>query len=271
MLALILPRRISYFVARIIAVGQYCFSKKDRRAVLYNLSPIIADKARLKKCARGVFINFSYYLVDFFRFSKLHKSFMDKYVEVIGLHHLTQSLAKGKGIIALTAHLGNYELGAAAISLLGYPMCAVALPHRDKRVNAFFDGQRHRVGVEVIPTGVAVKRCFARLREGKVIAFVGDRDFSGGEAKFKMFSQYAHLPKGPAFFATRTDAIIVPSFFVRKDKFFYQLIFDEPFVYKKEEFRSEEDFIQTYTKVLEKYIQRYPEQWYMFEKCWIKE
>jgi KDO2-lipid IV(A) lauroyltransferase len=272
-LALILPRNMGYFLAKICAVAKYYFSKKDRETVNYNLGPVIRDVKERRKVALEVFVNFSYYLVDFFRYSKLDKKFIEKYVKIDGLEYLNRYLAENNGVIALSAHLGNYELGGAVAALLGYPIYAVALPHKDKRTNELFNRQRECVGMKVISTGATVKKCFSCLNQGNMIAFLGDRDFSGGGVKVKMFSRYARLPRGPVFFAIKTGASIVPCFFVRENKKYYRFIFVKPIFLNRGDSKGKDEekkALEEYVSVLEKYIKKYPQQWYMFEKYWLK-
>lgn len=267
-LASIFPRNLCYAIAKFFALMQFYLSPKDRKAVTYNLLPVIENKKEIKRYVKKVFINFSYYLVDFFRYPKLNENFVKKYVKVSGLKNLQQFVNEGKGIIALTIHLGNYELAGAVASLLGYPVSAVALPHRDRRINTFFDRRRHMFGMEVIPTGIAVRGCFSALRYGRILALLGDKDFAGGGVKVTMFSNSAYLPRGVAFFALKTQAPIVPAFLVRENKYFYHLIFEKPILLNREVDQDEVGVIHKYIPVLEKYITQYPDQWYMFEKYW---
>ncbi|UCD15506.1 MAG: lysophospholipid acyltransferase family protein [Candidatus Omnitrophota bacterium] len=276
-LCLIFPRQWCYFLAKILATVHFYLSKKDRDAVKYNLSPIVEDEKRCTRSTHQVFVNFSYYLVDFFRYSKLDQNFIKKYVKVEGINFLQESLSKKKGVVSLTAHLGNYELGGAVVALLGYPIYAVALPHKDKRTNEFFNRHRRRVGIGVIPTGVSVKQCFSVLKKGAMIAFLGDRDFTAGAGiEAEMFSRRANIPRGAFYFAMRTGAAIVPSFFVRQNKKFYRLIFEKP-IWEATDASSllteeaQAAVIKNYILILEKYLRMYPEQWYMFEKYWVKD
>ncbi len=268
-LSLILPRKACYVLAKIIAYLYFIFASKDRQAVAYNLLPIIDDPRMLNRCVKEVFTNFAYYLVDFFRYPYLNEDFVKKYVRIDGLDHLDNALTKGKGVVILTAHLGNYELGGAVTSLLGYPLSAVALAHKDKRVNRFFDGRRRMVGMEVIPTGLGIRGCFSALRKGKVIALLGDKDFSGSEIKLKIFSCKACIPRGASFFALKLGSEVIPSFFIRENKYFYRLIFEKPINIDEKKNDSETCLLKQYILVLEKYLKKYPGQWYMFQKYWL--
>lgn len=271
---LIFPRDFCYFIAKILARGHFYCSKKDRDAAIYNLSAIIKDETEQYRVARNSFVNFAYYLVDFFRYAKLNKAFIEKYVKVSGQEYLDECVSKNKGVVALTGHLGNYEMGGVVTAVIGYPIYAVALPHKDKRTDAFFNRQRERLGLRVIPTGAAVKKCFALLKSGKMVVFLSDRDFSGGGVKSKMFSKYVNIPRGAFFFALKTGACIIPCFFIREKKKFYRLIFEKSISYNYDSpdmAGEEERVIKEYICVMEKYIRMYPEQWYMFQKYWAED
>ena len=267
----ILPRAFCYTMAKLIALAHFYFSKKDRVNVLYNLSPIVNDERTKRKYAKEVFINFSYYLVDFFRYSKLDNSFIDRYVRISGLEGLKKVFAQQKGVIALTAHLGNYELAGAVTSLLGYSLSVVALPHKDKRINSLFDNNRKRVGMKVIATGSTIRGCFSALKNGEMLALLGDKDFAGGGLKIKMFSRDAFIPRGAAFFVLKTGVPVVPAFFIRENKNFYRLVFEEPIIFNSLKELDERSIINRYIPILEKYIKKYPGQWYMFEKYWLND
>lgn len=266
-IALFFPRKIAYCLAKRLATCQYYFSKKDRAIVIGNLSPIISDKIKREECAKKVFINFSYYLVDFFRYSKLNTDFVKKHVRLSGIDNLEEAMRQKKGVIAVTAHLGNYELAGAVTSLLGYKVNAVALSHKDKRINDFFNKQREIVDINVVSAGIAIKKCFSLLRDGQLVAFLGDRVFSGSGIKVNMFSSQTLLPRGPAFFALKTQAVILPAFFVRENENFYHLIFERPINTKV--LKTEEGIVREYSMVLEKYISMYPDQWYLFMPYWL--
>jgi KDO2-lipid IV(A) lauroyltransferase len=264
----IIPRSFCYKIAKFLALIRYCFAKKDKEIITYNLYPVIEDKTKIKEYTREVLINFSYYLVDFFRYPKIDRKFIKKYVRVSGLEYISQISSQGEGLIALSGHLGNYELAGVVTSLLGNPVVAVALPHKDKRINKFFDDRRNMFGMEVISTGGAIKGCFSALKQGKALALLADRDFSGGGLKVRMFSRNALVPRGPAFFALKTGVKIVPCFLIRENKKFYHMIFEKPIAYG-DEVIDEESVVKKYIPVLEKYIKKYPTQWYIFEKYWL--
>lgn len=269
-LSLFLPRGAAYWLAENISRLKLFFSRLDSRILSYNIKPVNKSASGQDKYPLKVMINFAYYLVDFFRFRKVDSGFIKKHVKFSGVDFLKKLQESKKKIIILSAHLGNYELGVALAASLGYKICALALPHKDRRLNDFFNKQRGMFGIEVASTGMGVKKCFQALSENKILALVGDRKFSDKGEKVNMFGRTCLLPRGPAILSLRTGAYIVPSFLVRENKYNYRLIFNEPIAPFSDNVKKTEDrIIQEYAAVLEKYIAEYPEQWYMFEKYWI--
>src|SRR6185436_3634193 len=110
---------------------------------------------------------------------------------------LDELLAHGKGVITLSAHLGNWELGAAALAQRGYKFNAVALWQPDPRVNALYQSYRTRRQINPIPFGRAARACIKVLRRNEIVALVGDRDYTKGRDTVEFFGSPARLPSGP--------------------------------------------------------------------------
>jgi len=271
-IALICPLKIAYFVAVLVCDIHYIFADLDKKTVRANLKAIFPDKddKEIRKISRRMFRNFAKYLVDFFRFSKINEAFIKKYIQIENKHYLDEAVKKGKGVITLTAHLGNWELGGVVISLLGYPFSAVALPHKHKKVDDFFNFQRKSKGVKVIPLGKAVRQCLDVLKKNEVLALVGDRDFSEKGVILDFFGKPTFFPEGPAAFALRTGSVIVPGFMVRGKNNKFVLKFEKPLEspHSGNKEKDLEALIGQYKVIFEHYIRKYPDQWYMFRKFW---
>lgn len=271
-LVLILPLKAAYFIAEVIADIYFYAAKKDREGVINNLRAILsAEEAKnIELNARCVFRNFAKYLVDFFRIEKIDKRFVQKYVEFVNLHNMDEGLKLGRGVIGLTAHLGNFELAGVVSAIMGYPINAVVLEHLNKKINRLFIRQRQHKGVTVIPVGASVKRCFASLNSNEIVALVGDRVFSDHGIKVKFLGKEVMIPKGPAAFSIKTGAPIVPGFMIRKPDNRLKLIMEKPIIYEPTG-DFEKDVVQLtqqYIPIFEKYIKMYPTQWFMFREFW---
>jgi len=279
-IALHLPLKAAYALAVFISDLHYLVAAVDRRTVGTNLKAIFPDKPQeeLNDIRRRMSRNFAKYLIDFFRFSKLDKEYIRRNIKVENLHYFDEALKSGKGVIVLTAHLGNWELGGVVIALSGYPLWVVALPHKNKKVDKFFNGQRESKGIHVIPFGKAARQCFNRLKENKMVALVGDRDFSEKGIVVDFFGKKSYFPLGPAAFSMKTGSVIVPGFMLRNADDSFTLRIEKPIEFKEQQqARAQEEkdarlleIVNSYKSLFEGYISRYPDQWYMFRRFWIE-
>src|SRR3989338_4405614 len=97
-----LPLKVSYILAPSIADIYYCWTVKDKRAVLENLKVITGGRlsaVELNKMGRDVFRNFAKYLADFFRSSKIDSNYVKRFIGIEGLENLKSAMSKGKGVI----------------------------------------------------------------------------------------------------------------------------------------------------------------------------
>jgi len=271
-LALALPAKACYRLASFFADIKYLVSFRETQQIVENLELVLPghDRKTLKAYVRKIFKNFSIYLVDFLRFGKLNLEYVKKYVNVVNRNYIDEALKKGKGVVILSAHLGNWELGGAVLGILGYPINVVALDHTNKFVTDFFVNQRRKNNERVISIGMALKKCFVALKNNELLAIVGDKDFTNNGVTVKFFEKETILPKGPAVFSLRTGASIVPAFVIRDEGQNCRLIFDKPIEYSPGG-NFEEDVVkltQCCSTVMENYIRKFPTQWYCFRRFW---
>ncbi|MBF0387323.1 MAG: lysophospholipid acyltransferase family protein [Candidatus Omnitrophica bacterium] len=270
-----LGRQRAYGFARLCADIHYYSSPTDRRAVTNNLQQILKTRDGLPVKAREVFRNFGTYLVDFFFMDKMVDArFVKEQVSIEGYEHLTSALARGKGVVILAAHIGNWEMGAAVMNQLGHPLTAIALPHKDRRVNELFNRQRIAQGVTVIPSNIAVRGCVLALRKNKCVAVLGDRDFGSFGEPLVFLGRPTLIPKGAAFFAHKAGAAIVPSFFVPDGRGRYVLSFGAAIIAPEGPADNERDIELSLMKqcvaAIECKVRENPLRWLMFREFGIE-
>jgi KDO2-lipid IV(A) lauroyltransferase len=274
-IALRLPLRVAYKIAIVISDLHNIFSFQDRRAVRANLKVIFPQKSlwEIRRMRRRMSRNFAKYLVDFFRFSRVDTDYIKDNLKIENLRYLDAALGQGKGVIILSAHLGNWELGAIVLGILGYPFWAVALTHKNKMVNDFFNFQRESKGVSIIPLGRALRQCLKVIGEEKIIGLVGDRDFGDNGVVVEFFGRPAVFPRGPAVISLQTGAPILPAFTLRNSDECFTLRFEKvvDFAPSGDKKKDVHDLIAKYKLIFEDYIRRYPEQWFMFRRFWVEE
>ena len=273
-IAHLVPRQVAYGIARRFADLYVLLDRRGREAVIGNLrrihghSGVALSERSLRALARENFLNFAKYIVDFFRFSRPQPDQLRRLVDCGNTTQvLDQLLAHGKGVIALTAHLGNWELGGAALAALGYKFNVVALWQPDRRLNELYQNQRIARQLNPIPMGRAARDCIAALRRGEIVALVGDRDFTGSRDTVEFFGQPARLPQGPAKLALATGAPIMPAFLIRRPDETFAYIVEEP-IWADRNRDSVEDVMRRIARSLEHVISQHSEQWYLFHNLW---
>ena len=193
-----LSLKASYGIAVFFSNLHYYLSWRDRRSVKNNLKYIVADGENISRLAKGVFLNFGKYLADFFRMIRvLDRDYIARTVTILNREYIDEVLQNGKGGILLTAHMAHWEMGAVVLSVLGYPLVVLALPHREKRVNDLFNFQREAKGMTVIQTNTAVRRCVEALKDNKLVALAADRDFTLNGEPLDFFGKKTLIPKNP--------------------------------------------------------------------------
>lgn len=275
-LACSLPLKLAYRVAVFFSDSRFIVAGQDRKFVYANLAAIFPEKnsKELKDIRRRMFRNFAKYLVDFFRSPMNTAEYMKKNITVEGFEHYDRALAKGNGIVVLTAHIGNWELGGRVIGT-NYDFWVVALPHANKHVNRFFDGRRETGGMKVIPFGKAARLCLQLLKQNRLVGLVGDRDFSKDRGIVVDFlGKPAYLPKGPAALAIATGAPIIPGFMIRNPDDSFTLKIQPAIEAKPGQKASCDDDIREvigrYITIIENFIRQYPDQWFMFRQFWVE-
>ncbi|NTV29423.1 MAG: lysophospholipid acyltransferase family protein [Candidatus Omnitrophica bacterium] len=263
------PRGTAYRFAQWISDLHYKYSAADREAVMTNLQQILGTDGDVSEQAREVFRNFGRYLVDFFFMYRVNKQFIENNVTFEGKENLERAVARGKGIIILTAHIGNWEMGAAVLSEMGYKMTVIALPHKERSVNDLFNRQRMKHGVSIVPISVAIRRCIEALRKGQMVALLGDRDFGSFGTPMMFLGRETHIPKGAAVFAHKTGATILPAVVIPTGNGTFRTCFEAPIIPpdgRVDDKVAVRELIQQGTVAIEKLVRRMPTQWLMFRK-----
>jgi Kdo2-lipid IVA lauroyltransferase/acyltransferase len=274
LLARVLPRRMSYGIARRVADFYIVFDKRGRECVISNLKQIHASSGvalsprALHSLARENFLNFAKFMVDFFKFLRLDRQRMERIVHYGNLPAVLDGLLQHeKGVIFVSAHLGNWELGAAALAALGYKFNAVALWVPDEKVNDLYQQYRMSRGIHPIPFGRAARECIAALRRNEILGVIGDRDFSAANRTVEFFGRPARLPEGPAKLALATGAPLLPTFMVRLPDDTFAYIVDEP-IWADKSRQSVDDIMRQVAVALERVIRQHSEQWFLFHDLW---
>lgn len=197
--------------------------------------------------------------------------------EVIGLIDVTdawevveQALARGKGVLFVSGHLGNWELAGSYIAARGLRMEAVARRMQNPLFDQYLTETRERAGVHIIHDADAVRRVPRVVRDGGVVGFLFDQGAAGLASTWvPFFGRYAKTPRGPAVFALRLNAPIVFTCVVREPNGRYSMKFEEVAITRTGDREHDVDaIVAAYTNTLERWVRRYPEQYFWHHRRW---
>jgi len=186
-------------------------------------------------------------------------------IAIEGEQHLQAALAKDKGVIALSAHLGSFTLIGPRLAAAGYPFSVVVKLPRDERFAELQNGYRARVGVQTIsarPRRETVRQILRTLRANGVVLLVAD-EFKSGGVEVSFLGRRVPAPRGPVSIALRTGAAVVPMFMVREASGRMTLVI-RPEIELVQNGNPQEDVITNagrFVQELESMVRRHPEQW----------
>ncbi len=270
----ILPRQISLKAGEFLSVIIYYLSSRHRKITLDNLKNAYSngkDEKEIEEIAKNVFRNLGRVTAEFSKLSTYKKDFIDKIIKIEGWENFENAMKKGKGIVFLTGHLGNWELMAYSQSLRGFPINIIARPLDNHVVERFVQKQRSAAGNKVIAKKSALKDIIYCLKRGEHVGILLDQNVAQQEGIFvDFFGRPACTSFGLAMIALKVDITIIPVFMVYAGNGKYkQLIGSEIEIRKTGDFEDDLAYnTALFTKFIESYIRRYPDQWFWAHRRW---
>jgi KDO2-lipid IV(A) lauroyltransferase len=269
-----LPRPLARAKGISLAWTVYLLHPRLRRVGMRNLAMALPEKNRRERARilRGVFTSLGRQLAEVCLFPKYTRENVSKVVVYDGFENFERAFAGGKGVLFLTAHLGGWEISSFAHSLYGHPL-HIVMRSLD---NSYLDGlmRRYRTmhGNTTVDKDDFVRGLLSAMKAGETVGILMDTNMTPPQGVFvNFFGIPACTASGMARIALRTDAAVVPAFTVwdpalRK----YRLRFD-PAVKLVRTDNDEKDVVTNtalFTKVIEEYVRRYPDQWLWVHRRW---
>jgi len=181
-----------------------------------------------------------------------------------------QALALGRGVIMLTGHIGNWEIGGAYFAARGVPFAAVTRGMENPQFDRYITRARRLVGVTVVHDADAVRQVPRLLRAGHAVAFLFDQGAVGLASTWvPFFGRMAKTPRGPAVFALRLDAPMVFGLSIRQPNGRFTLSFEAVDTVRTGDRDADVDaMVAAYSAVLERWVRRVPEQYFWHHRRW---
>ncbi|MFI5369925.1 MAG: lysophospholipid acyltransferase family protein [Candidatus Eisenbacteria bacterium] len=186
---------------------------------------------------------------------------------VSGEEHLHEAAGLGRGVVMLTGHYGNFELGGAWLSGVR-PVDFVVKPMSNPRVDAWITGLRERAGVGRIPLGAGIRAVYAALDAGRWIAILADQDAHGSGVFVPFFGRPASTPRGPAEIAVRRGVPILMGFCERLADGTRQLSV-QPLLWPRADVEDPvAELTARHVAALEARIRVHPDHWFWLHRRW---
>jgi KDO2-lipid IV(A) lauroyltransferase len=267
------PRKLSLFIGSNLGKFAYLILPEARQTIFKNLKTAFPylDINTCKKISLKVFESLGQNSTDAVRLQKMSREEINKIVETEGMKHFDEAYRLGRGVMAVTGHIGNFELLAVYFSLRGYKVSVIGRELYDPRLNELLVQSRRKMEVETIPSSVGVKEVIKALNSGSALGVLIDQDSSRFRGIFvNFFGKPARTPVGPLILALRLGSPIVPMAIISTRKGNYKIIIREEILPLSEKSRDENIvyLTQKCTDFLEKIIREYPDQWVWVHERW---
>lgn len=178
--------------------------------------------------------------------------------------------AKGRGIVAMAGHCGNWELMGAYIAARFGAFHAIARGMANPLVERYVKGVRERLGMRILHDREAVRAVPRLLRDGAAVGFLSDQATVGLASTYvPFFGRPAKTPRGAAVFALRFGAPVVAVHAVRQHDGRYRVLAEEiPVGDSGDRERDVDEIILRFSQVLERVVRAYPGQYFWQHRRW---
>ena len=262
----ILPERWGRGFCAAVGRAGHLAVGRDRQLARRNLRRVHPDwsDARIRREAGRVFEEIGRNAYDFLRYPELSEEQRARLVAIEGREHLDAALAAGRGAILVTGHLGSWEVLAAALVREGYPLCSLARPLRERRLDRALAEHRQRMGVRTISSERLPIQALRHLRRGGFLGVLADQRIRRGGVTVEFLGQETRMTAGPARLAAVAGAAIVPLGIHRLADGTHRITVLPPLPVDADPFRA----TQATARALESLIRSAPEQWSWIQPRW---
>ncbi len=282
-LAWIAPRAPRWFLfvnARWIIAVVFFFHSRPKRAIARNFARVLGappGSAAVRRATHAMLFHLAYYWVDLFRFPQLPRERLSQLIvggDERALDPLRERLARGERLLVMTAHLGNWELGAVMLGQADIPLAIIYVPDEFEQAEHFRSTMRKLSNVSEIPlspddsfASLAVLRAFA---EGRAVALQGDRDFREAGIELPFFGAKTRFPTGPFHLARMTGAVLLPTFIAYAPDLRFEVEHGAAIKVARTADRDDDvrQAMTIWVATLEEAVRRWPTQWYTFYDFW---
>jgi len=243
-----------------------------RRDALAALQRSFPEKSadEIRGLVRRMYAQLGLNGVELCRLGTMSAAELETAVIMEGWDHLKAAMARGRGAIILTAHLGNWDMLCTLAPRWGYPLTIITKNLRNQRLNRFWMQARERFGLRFVPARHSFRACLTALRKNEIVGFVLDQNMIDREGIFvEFFGRPACTTPGLAYLAAQSGAPVVPAFMVRdadgRHRGRILALLEPPPDREPGTIRAA---TQQYTRIIETAVREHPDQWIWLHRRW---
>ena len=269
----LVPKKAAIKIAGVLGRVLFLVDKKHRRIALDNLRCAFGRQkspSEIRSIAKQVFVNLVNLVFEIGWSLRLDKADFAEYFNIEGYHHIKKAYDKGRGVLVLTAHFGNWELLTVVAEMIKFPLSIVVRPLDFKPLDHLFFNLRTRFGGKIIPKKRSFRKILKSLNRGEMVGLLMDQNVDWYEGVFTDFlGRRACTNHGLALLALKTGAPVVPVFMVREKTGLIGKFGPEiPFIHTGDRRKDIEVNTRQYNRVIEDMILEYPDQWFWIHQRW---
>ena len=273
----LLPHNLLVKFGKLFGHFMYSASKSRRDITFDNLKNAFPNKSdvELDKISRQSYQNLGISIFEFIHFRTWSEDYIKSIIKLKNPELLTEVYNRGKGLIMMTGHYGNWELLAFATGLetkqtIGKSLNVVAKNQRNPFFDSYIIENREKFGNRVLNAGSAAKEMIKLIREKEIVALIVDQSADPSKDVFvDFFGRAAATYEAPATLALKFEIPILVAYAVRKSDNTYEAVFEE---IKHEDLKFDKEgmkeLTQRHVKHLEKQITQIPEMWSWQHRRW---
>lgn len=272
-----LPEKPAYALTGFLAILAYFLDGRHRRRVMANLKIAFGDslsKKERRRRARENFRQIGYLGVECLRSLRMKDAELDAYYarfKVEGVENLREGLRRGKGILFLVSHFGNWEISSLLARHIGMPLHALAKPIKNRWIDAWINRVRARLGIQVIRAARLNREILGCLAQNHAVAMLIDQNpgLRRGEP-IPFFGKAAPTTTAPAYFALKSGAAVIPAYGIREEPGRLRIVIEPPLKLAQKKDLRDAMFENTrlFAQNLEQRVRQHPEQWWWVHNRW---
>jgi KDO2-lipid IV(A) lauroyltransferase len=268
-----IPLRTGTSIGNFLGAIWFSVDKKHKKITIDNLSHAYGQELSKKEIitlARKIFKNTARMIFEYaWLYNSVSKN-NSKYFSIKGVEYLSAAHAKKKGVLLLSAHLGNWELGAALATFTNFPITVVYRKIKSKPIDLLIQKNRESFGVKVYPLHNAFDGVSQALKRGDLVGLLIDQNTGHNRGVFiDFFGRKACANTGLAKLALQTGAPVVPIFNYRENgKFIIEIQPELPVIRTGDIKNDILKNTQSQNTTIEKIVRKHPDQWFWIHKRW---